>query len=97
MLSAFQFAIGLLAPSSSWSGIAHWLPLQLIFLLMVLTMSLVGLLAVWAGLGRGHWFVRTAVVLGCILLLLTIRAYELIIVYMLQAGLTIIVLVLCPN
>jgi hypothetical protein len=97
MLSAFQFAIGLLAPSSSWSGIVHWLPLQLIFLLMVLTMSLVGLLAIWAGLGRGHWFVRTAVVLGCISLLVTIPAYGLIVVYMLQAGLAIIVLAAWRN
>ena len=59
--------------------------------------SLFGLLAIWGGLGRGNWFFRDAVVLGCISLSLVIPAYELVIVDLIQAGLTIVVLAAWRN
>jgi hypothetical protein len=67
-------------------------PLALLCLIAIVMMSLFGLLAIWAGLGRGHWFIRAAVVLGCISLLLVVPAFELVTVYMVQCGLTIIAL-----
>ena len=97
MLSAFQFEIGRFAPVWTWSNLLYWRSLQLVFLLAILMLSLVGLLAIWAGLGRGHWFLRVAVVLGCISLLLAIPAFELVIVYVLQAGLTIVALLAWQN
>jgi hypothetical protein len=92
MVSAFHFGIGLLAGWPSWQAFFCWPPLRLLCLLTILMASVVGLLAIWAGLGRGHWFLRAAVVLACISLLLTIPAFELVIVYSLQAGLTIVAL-----
>ena len=50
--------------------------LILLGILTVTSYSLVGLLAIWAGLGRPHWFLRVAVVGGILLLLLLIPAYE---------------------
>ena len=75
MLSVFQFQIAL------FGGCLLAPPLALLCLLTVLMMSLVGLLAIWGGLGRGHWAVRAAVVLGLFSLLMTIPAFELVIVY----------------
>ncbi len=97
MLSVFQFEIGRFAQWPSWQAFFFWPPLSLLCLFTVLMASVVGLLAIWAGLGRGHWFLRAAVVLGCISLLLTIPAFELVIVYSLQAGLTIIALAAWRN
>jgi hypothetical protein len=94
MLSAFQVMLGVFGgwlALQSGDGVS-WLPLGAFWLLTVLMASLVGLLAIWAGLGRGHWFLRVAVVLGCISLLMLIPAFELVIVYVLQAGLTIVIL-----
>ena len=71
--------------------IVWWQPFALFCLLTILMMSLFGLLAIWAGLGRGHWL-RAAVVLGCISLLLVIPAFELVTVYVIQAGLTVVAL-----
>ncbi len=73
-------------------AIVWWQPFALFCLLTILMMSLFGLLAIWAGLGRGHWFLRAAVVLGCISLLLVIPAFELVTVYVIQAGLTVVAL-----
>ena len=42
----------------SW-GVTEW---TLLGTLAVTTYSLVGLLAIWAGLGRPYWFLRAAVV-----------------------------------
>ena len=53
-------------------------------LLAVTTSSVVGLLGVWAGLGRGHWFVRVAVVGAVLGLALLIPAYELAVPYAIQ-------------
>jgi hypothetical protein len=99
MLSAFRMEIDWLAGWPTWQSFLYacWRPLGLFCVVAVLMMSLFGLLAVWAGLGRGHWFVRTAVVLGCISLLMTIPAFELVIVYLLQAGLTIVALAVWRN
>ena len=99
MFSAFEMIGEHFRPWPSWQGIGGelWREWGLFWLLTVLMMSVVGLLAIWAGLGRGHWFLRTAVVLGCISLLLTIPAFELVIVYVLQAGLTIIILAAWRN
>ncbi|HXT57436.1 MAG TPA: hypothetical protein VN699_02325 [Pirellulales bacterium] len=47
--------------------------------------SLYGLLAIWAGLGRGHWFVRAAVVAAAIGMLLPVPAFDLAIVFLSQA------------
>ena len=78
MLSAFKVQIDGLGGWPTWQSfiMAGWPPLGLFCLLTILMASVVGLLAIWAGLGRGHWFLRAAVVLGCISLLLTIPAYE---------------------
>ena len=76
MLSVFQFEIGRFAQWPSWQAFFFWPPLSLLCLFTVLMASVVGLLAIWAGLGRGHWFLRAAVVLGCISLLLTIPAFR---------------------
>jgi hypothetical protein len=99
MLSALQMVVEMLGGWPAWQsfGDASWRALGLFCLLMAAMMSLVGLLAIWAGLGRGRWFLRAAVVLGCISLLMLIPAFELVIVYVLQAGLTIVVLGLWQN
>jgi hypothetical protein len=95
MYSVFQMQ---LSPSPPWILdwwswlVAFWRPMELLCFLTVVVMSLVGLLAIWCGLGRGNWFLRAAVVLGCISLLLVIPAYELVVVYLLQAWLTTIAL-----
>ena len=62
-------------------------------LLVDILMSVVGLLAIWGGLGRGNWFLRAVPVLACISLLLAIPAFEPVVVYLVQAGLTIVALV----
>lgn len=99
MLSALQMEIDQLGGWPTWQSFiyANWLPLALACFLAVLMMSVVGLLAIWAGLGRGHWFVRVAIVLGCVSALMTIPAFELIIVYVLQAGSTILALAAWRN
>jgi hypothetical protein len=72
----------------------HWPVFGLFGLVVVSFMSFFGLLVVWAGLGRGNWFVRAAITLGCVSLLLLIPAYELMIVYVLQVVITFAVLTL---
>jgi hypothetical protein len=62
------------------------------WLLTVLAMSFIGLWSIWAGLGRPNWFVRMAVVLGWISLVLVIPAYELLVLFLVQAGVTIALL-----
>jgi hypothetical protein len=55
-------------------------------------MSFVGLWSIWAGLGRPNWFVRISVVLGWISLVVVIPAYELLIMFLAQAGVAIAIL-----
>ncbi len=62
------------------------------WLLAVLAMSFIGLWSIWAGLGRAHWFVRMVVLLGWISLVLVIPAYELLVLFLVQAGVTIAIL-----
>jgi hypothetical protein len=62
------------------------------WLLAVLAMTFVGLWSVWAGLGRAHWFVRMSVVLGWISLVVVIPAYELLVLFLVQAAVTIAIL-----
>ena len=64
----------------------------ILWLLAVLAMSFIGLWSIWAGLGRPNWFVRMSVVLGWISLVLVIPAYELLVLFLVQAGLTITIL-----
>jgi len=59
--------------------------LILLAVLTVASYSLVGLLAIWAGLGRPHWFLRVAVVGGVLLLLLLIPAYEPLLLFSIQS------------
>jgi hypothetical protein len=47
--------------------------------------SIVGLVAIWVGLGRAHWFVRLAVLGGVLCVGLPIAAYDLILLFALQA------------
>ncbi len=61
-------------------------------LLAVLAMTFIGLWSVWAGLGRTHWFVRMSVLLGWISLVVVIPAYELLVLFLVQAAVTIAVL-----
>ncbi len=63
-------------------------------LLTVATYSLVGLLAIWAGLGKPHWFLRVAVVGGTLLLLLLIPAYEPLLLFSIQSAVVIVPLML---
>lgn len=53
--------------------------------------SFFGLLAIWAAVVRGHWFVRLAVVGGALLAALLIPAYELVIEFGVQIGLILLV------
>ena len=62
----------------------------LLAILTVATYSLVGLLAVWGGLGRPHWFLRVAVVGGTLLLLLLIPVYEPVLLFSIQAAVAIL-------
>ena len=62
------------------------------WLLTVLAMSFIGLWSIWAALGRQNWFVRMSVVLGWISLVLVIPAYELLVLFLVQAGVTIALL-----
>jgi hypothetical protein len=55
-----------------------------LLLLAVTLQSVVELLAIWAGLGRGHWFVRVAALAAVLGLALLIPAYELVIVFTVQ-------------
>ena len=56
----------------------------ILLLLAVTSQSVVGLLAIWAGLGRGHWFVRVAALAAVLALALLIPAYELVVVFTVQ-------------
>ena len=67
-------------------------PLPILYLLALLAMNFVGLWSIWAGLGRPNWFVRTSVVLGWISLVVVIPAYELLIMFLAQAAVTIAIL-----
>ena len=66
----------------------------LLAILTVATYSLVGLLAIWAGLGRPHWFLRVAVIGGILLLLLLIPAYEPLLLFTIQSAVVILPLML---
>ena len=69
----------------------------LLAILTVATYSLVGLLAIWAGLGRPHWFLRVAVVGGILLLLLLIPAYEPLLLFSIQSAVVILPLMLLKS
>jgi hypothetical protein len=54
-----------------------WLSIELVLaVLLVTSFTCVGLLALWAGTSRRHWFVRTALVLAILSPLLVIPALE---------------------
>lgn len=53
--------------------------------LAVLIHTIVGLLAIWIGLGRAHWFFGTAVLGGLLALGVLVGAYEPVVVFFLQA------------
>lgn len=68
--------------------------IALLAILTVASYSLVGLLAIWAGLGRPQWFLRVAVVGGTLLLLLLIPAYEPLLVFSIQSAVVVLPLML---
>src|SRR5688500_17040746 len=47
------------------------------------------LLAIWAAVGRGHWFARACVLLAALALLVPIRAYEPLILFAMTSALLI--------
>lgn len=53
-------------------------------MLAIASSSAGGLLAIWVGLGRGHWFLRVAAIFAVLGLLLSIPAHELAVVYAVQ-------------
>ncbi len=54
--------------------------------LLVSSLTCVGLLALWAETSRRHWFLRTAVFVGTLSLLLLIPAYEPFVAFALQGA-----------
>jgi hypothetical protein len=72
--------------------VSEAIAIAILWLLAVLAMSFVGLWSIWAGLGRLNWFVRMSVVLGWISLVLIIPAYELLVLFLVQAGAAIVLL-----
>ena len=70
-----------------WSAVA-------LLLLTLLSITTVGLLGIWTALGRGHWFVRVAVVSALLGPLLLIPAYEPLVVFVIQLWVAVPVLVI---
>lgn len=70
---------------------------MLLAILTVATYSLVGLLAIWAGLGRPHWFLRVALVGGVLLSLLLIPAFEPLVLFSIQSAVVILPLMLLKS
>jgi hypothetical protein len=70
-----------------WSAFVEvWLPRAAALAgLALLAHSLVGLVAIWAALGRPHWFIRLAVLGGVLSLGLPIRAYDLVLIFATQS------------
>ena len=65
----------------------NWLTSELVVgTLFVTSFATVGLFALWAGTSRWHWFVRTIIVLLALSPLLLVPAYELLILFTLQAA-----------
>lgn len=64
--------------------------LILLMLLALATSSALGLVTVWAGLGRPHWFLRIAVVGAVLSLGLIIPAHELVVVFFIQSVVVIV-------
>jgi len=62
--------------------------------LALLLHSLVGLIAIWAALGRPHWFIRLAVLGGLLSLGLPIGAHDLILIFATQSVLVLVTLTL---
>jgi hypothetical protein len=60
----------------------HWIAF---LMLAVLAHSLVGLAAIWAGLGRRHWFIRLAVLGGVLGLGVPMGAYDLMLIFLTQS------------
>jgi hypothetical protein len=60
----------------------------------VTTFSGLGLIAIWAGLGQPHWFVRMAGVVALSAIPLVIPAYELVVQYWIQFAVTILPLLI---
>ncbi len=58
--------------------------------LTILATTAVGLVAVWVGLGRPHWFVRLAALGGLLGLGLLVPAYDLVVVFLLQSVLVVV-------
>ncbi len=57
----------------------------LLALLAACAATLYGFMAIWASLGRGHWFVRVAVVAAAIAIFIPVPAYDLAIVFITQS------------
>ena len=68
------------------NDIAYALPAILTCGLELAMLSVTGLLAIWAGLGRPHWFVRAVVVLAGLSLWLVVPAYEPMLIFFTQTA-----------
>jgi hypothetical protein len=58
--------------------------------LAILAHSLVGLVAIWVGLGSGRWFLRVAALGGLLALGLAVPAYDLVLGFLIQSVLVIV-------
>jgi hypothetical protein len=68
--------------------------LDLPLVLGYLAQTLVGLVAIWAGLGRPHWFIRVIIVGGLLALGLPIPAYDLMALFFVQSVVVILPLMI---
>ena len=62
------------------------IPSQIVLGILIATSSsLIGLLAIWAAWSPRHWFLRTAAIMGVLLLAVLIPAYEPMLAFLIQA------------
>lgn len=60
-------------------------PQRVVLVVLALTVfSSSGLIAIWAGLGRPHWFLRMLVLVGIIALPLAVPAHEIVLLFLVQ-------------
>lgn len=69
-------------------------PWLAVLVLTLLSVAVVGLMGIWIALGRGHWFVRAAVVGAALSLLLLVPAYEPLVLFIVQLLVAVPILVL---
>jgi hypothetical protein len=58
----------------------------LLLCLIVSTITIAGLIGIWAALARLHWFLRAAVIIAVLSLLAMVPAYDLVIVLLVEIG-----------